>query len=493
MTTILSRRSLLAGATALAATTTLAHAASGAAASADWRLGFRNAPAAGLGPMRLRRLHGRLPADLSGVLYRNGPAQFTWGADQLGHWFDGDGLIRAFHLNEGAARLTARFVDTPKRRNDMANQAFVTPGFGTRGRAGGRVANNDDTNAANTSVIMVADRLWALWEGGSPTALDPQSLATEGAKSLSPDMAHMPFSAHPKVEPDTGRIWNFGLSFGGQSVIVWALSAGGAVEKAEVVRLPRKAYLHDWAVTRTKLILPLQPWVMDRMQLPIVEALSWKPEMGMAVLVIDKDDFSKQRIYELPAAAFFHTGDAWETADGVVCFDVCFSDTPTVDAVTGGALARAETPPNTQRPALALVRLNPNGSASVDQLGISAEFPCIDPRRAGTGPGVCFFASQSAAPSPHPIGFDSIASHDWRHGRSQRFVYGAHQMVEEHVFAPKARGRGGYLIGTTLNLRVAAMELHVLDAERIDDGPLASFSVDAPLPLGFHGTWRSTQ
>lgn len=483
MTTLsVSRRKLLLSAAAAFGSSGLARGST--APDLDWRLGFRNAPPNGVGPMRLRTVHGRLPQDVAGVLYRNGPAQFTWGPHKLGHWFDGDGFIRAFRLGDGGVQLTARFVDTVKRRTDSTAQAFATPGFGTPGNGAAGLRNSDDTNAANTSVMMVGDRLWALWEAGSPYALDPETLATQGPQTLRPDLAHMPYSAHPKVEPN-GRIWNFGLGFGGASAIIWALGKDGALEKAEIVRLPMKSYLHDWAVSRTKLILPLAPWVLERPRLPIADGYAWRPELGMKILVIDKDDFSKQRIYEAPAAFFFHTGDAWEDADGSIRFDVCLSDAPTLDSARGGALARGETPPPIDEPRLALATLRPDGSASVERLSIQAEFPRTDARSQGLGHSRLYFASQSEAPRVGPFGFDSVASMDWRSGTTTRFVYGSDHLVEEHV--PIAND---WLVGTTLNLKAQSMEIHVLKANRLSDGPVFTASVDAPLPLGFHGTWR---
>jgi all-trans-8'-apo-beta-carotenal 15,15'-oxygenase len=34
-------------------------------------------------------------------------------------------------------------------------------------------------------------------------------------------------------------------------------------------------------------------------------------------------------------------------------------------------------------------------------------------------------------------------------------------------------------------------ELHVLDARKPSDGPVASFALPYAVPLGFHGAWRA--
>ena len=138
---------------------------------------------------RARRCGGcaGAPAGLSGALYRNGPGKFHRPGGSVAHWFDGDGLVRAFRIADGRATLEARFVDTPKRRADTAANAVVTSGFGTPAGPGARLRNGDDANAANISVMRVGDELWALWESGSPIALDPADLSTKGLRTLRPD------------------------------------------------------------------------------------------------------------------------------------------------------------------------------------------------------------------------------------------------------------------------------------------------------------------
>ncbi|HAV51403.1 MAG TPA: carotenoid oxygenase, partial [Brevundimonas sp.] len=75
----------------------------------------------------------------------------------------------------------------------------------------------DDANAANTSMLKVGDDVWALWEAGSPTAMDAGTLETKGFVTLRDDLKGMPFLAHPRVEPD-GRIWNLGMN-GAQAIV----------------------------------------------------------------------------------------------------------------------------------------------------------------------------------------------------------------------------------------------------------------------------------
>src|SRR3954469_17266366 len=145
----MNRRHLLQGLAGAAAATVLtpelaqaaAQMSKGAAAGLDWRIAFADLEG-DVAPASMRLVRGRAPAGLSGSLYRNGPGKFHRPGGSVDHWFDGDGLMRAFRVHDGDATLAARFIDTPKRRTDIAANAVVTPGFGTKAKQGSRVESN---------------------------------------------------------------------------------------------------------------------------------------------------------------------------------------------------------------------------------------------------------------------------------------------------------------------------------------------------------------
>jgi carotenoid cleavage dioxygenase-like enzyme len=60
----------------------------------------------------LQLVQGKVPAGLSTTLFRNGPAKFRRGDSAAGHWFDGDGLVRRWHVRDGQATLNARYAET---------------------------------------------------------------------------------------------------------------------------------------------------------------------------------------------------------------------------------------------------------------------------------------------------------------------------------------------------------------------------------------------
>jgi len=193
-------------------------------------------------------MEGRWPGEIRGTFYRNGPARFELGGERYHHWFDGDGMVHAWHIGGGQVRHEARFVQTQKYVEESAAGRFLYPTFNTfLDRR--PVGNNDTVNAANTNLLPHAGKLYALWEGGSATEIDPQGLATRGIKSWRDDLAALPFSAHPKVTPD-GTLWNFGVVHGGNKLLLWRIDPNGSLGKFGMIDVPHLPIVHDFVVTQ---------------------------------------------------------------------------------------------------------------------------------------------------------------------------------------------------------------------------------------------------
>jgi carotenoid cleavage dioxygenase-like enzyme len=455
-----------------------------APAAADWSLLVADVEG-DIAPETLIRLHGQPPPELAGTLFRNGPAKFRRPGGNSGHWFDGDGLVRAFELRDGTATLQARFVGTEKRQIETEAGAMIMAGFGTPQKPGTKIANSDQANAANTSVIQVGNELWALWEAGSATRMDPATLTTIGPKTFSPDLKSVPFLAHPRFERD-GRIWNLGLA--GDRAIIWRIEADGTLQSADIIHLPRASYIHDFTMTDTHLILVLQPWIEDHVATPETAGFVWRPEQGTRVLVIDKADFSIQRSFDLPPFFCFHMSSAWAEAEGTIRFDACIYDDAAFAIIGGQQLLQGIKPKNSEAQ-LAMITLRPDGRATLQRVGVAAEFPRSDPRFSYRQRRYTVHLDRPNADMPM---FRGIGIQDWHSGAHQLFDMGPGQIVEEMVFTPRpgsASELDGWLVGTSLNLNAGATELHVFNASRIAEGPICSWRASRSLPVGFHGSF----
>ena len=442
----------------------------------DWQLGFQTPPEELDSELTL--LSGRLPQGLDGALYRVGPAQFERAGERLGHWFDGDGMVQRFAIGGGRVRHRGRFVATDKRRMEAAAGRFLYSGYGFAPRQPTPFVRLDEINAANTNMLSVGSEVWALWEGGSPWRLQPESLVTLGRQPFSGPADGAPFSAHPK-RAHNGEIWNFGAL--GSRCVIWRLAPNGELIGATPVELPAASLMHDFAITSRHIVLLLPPLLLDGGPArTLVDRYTWRPDEPLRILVLEKDDLTRRRVYELPAKFLFHLGNAWEDNDGTIRLDAFLHADASFATRTARDLPQGIYPgaPDA-RPTM--ISLYPDGRAQADAMDGAGEFPRIDPRRVGERHRYTYSVTGSG-----------LARWDWRSGRSESFVYGGHYWAEEPVFVPR-RAEGseadGWLVATALNSQTAKTELAVFDARGVGDGPIALLSCPYALPLGFHGTF----
>ncbi|MGO1118426.1 carotenoid oxygenase family protein [Rhodovibrionaceae bacterium A322] len=437
---------------------------------------------------------GRLPEGLVGRLYRNGPALHDRFGQRYHHWFDGDGMVQAYSLGQEGLAHQGRVMETPKYLAEEQAERLLYPGFGTDIDGGAAVRRPDDVNAANTSILAHNGEIMALWEAGSATLFDGETLKSQGFKAWQKDLAGLPFSAHPKVEPD-GTLWNFGYFMGRKSnLVLYHISPAGEVIKTGLLTFDQLGFVHDFAVTERHLIFVLPPFNYDAelsaQGRSFLDSHRWQGDLPTRILMVDKNDFSKQRWAELPANFFFHFGNAWEDADGTLHFDYCPSQTADFvtgllrDVMKGGIDTRGDIPQ------LTAVTVYPDGRVSSQVLASPVEFTRVDPGVVGRRHRWLYGLTGSDHPDQWP--FSAVAAWDLETQRMQRFDYGPQVIAEEHVFVadPAARQEGdGWLVGSHLDVAKGVTGLAVFDARRVEEGPLAQAQLPYALPLGFHGQW----
>jgi all-trans-8'-apo-beta-carotenal 15,15'-oxygenase len=434
------------------------------------------------------RIEGRIPAGLRGVYYRNGPGLMARGDERYRHWFDGDGLVQAWRFEDGRASHSARFVQTTKFKAETRAQRFLVPALGTAIPPRMPVHGPDSMNVANTSVLRQAGRLYALWEGGSAYELDPQSLATLGPRVWSPELAGVPFSAHPKQEAD-GTSWNFGTANG--RMVIYQLSPAGALVKSAVFPMPPSAMVHDFAVSQRYLVFLLPPVQMDPQALrsggSMLDAMRWQGDAPTRVLIIDKSDLSQRRVLEMPAAFVFHFGNAWD-ADGEIHLDyVQGAPLPEINAGMELQMRGRRPPERHSTPRFMRIQLA-SGRISLQSRDEAVEFPVVDPRVVAQRYRQVWYPT--AVGLGERWGFNGLMGLDLDSGRRERFVFGAETMIEEHVLVPKpgrTKEGEGWLLGMGYDTRRQQSFASIFDAQALSAGPLARVWLPYWLPYGFHG------
>lgn len=456
-----------------------------------WTVGYETPVSADMqtGPLEVT---GKLPRDLHGVLYRNGPAMHDRGAGRYAHKWDGDGMIQAFRFADGTVTHTGRFVRTKKFQAEEAAGEYLLSAFGSA--VPGKTELNtdiDEMNSANLSAVYHAGRLLALWEPGSPHELDPETLETKGIYRADSAELLRPFSAHPKVGTNgDGDLWNFGSDPIASELSVYKLSATGAVEVCRRFAVKDLPPMHDFAVTQNHLIFLLPPALFDREKLIAGKAfglsVNWAPELGTRVLVIDKRSWS-QTWYQLPPWIIHHVGNAWEDADEVIRFDVFANAEPQAMA-TGWNVMRGKYV-HVQGPVMTLVELRAGKLPQVTRFdALEGEYPVIDPALSGRDYEQVLCVARNRTRSSGMPDWGDLASFNVKQGTIQSYGFGDDWIAEEHVYA----GRNSqWAVGTALDTVARQTVLSVFNVHHVGDGPVAQVRLPYALPLGVHGTFRA--
>lgn len=462
-----------------------------------WLIGYRSTSDESFASRA--KVRGKWPQGLNGVLYRTGPALFDIGGFRQHHWFDGDGMVQAFKMSSSGVWHDAKMVQTHKFKAEKAAGRALYPGFGSQPPDSGPVVHPDHINTGNTSVLFHHEKLLALWEGGSAWNIDPETLETKGIQEFSSNTAGVPFSAHPRVEPD-GTLWNFGYVSNANLIVLWHIDRHGILKNIGKIKVDPISMPHDFIVTSKHIVILIPPLNYRHGDYgTFLDAHQWQQEQPTRVLVVDKADFSNYRWLELPSQWVFHFGNGWEDKAGIIRFDGARYDHPGIMFNSFRDIMRGEsTPPPPSRYHLYQIdtkNWTVRESPIMSTTGVQLEFPTIDPRvstrRHSRLIALCVDDHSSAVHG----GLNGVCSLNLESGKFERYDYPDSQIPEEHLFVAKPDSEpenGGWVVGTALDWERDATILNVFDLDAIDGGPVATAVLPYALPLGLHGKFVTT-
>ncbi|WP_072622352.1 carotenoid oxygenase family protein [Spirulina major] len=453
-----------------------------------------NTPGQEFPPTNLSILDGAIPPDLSGTLYRNGPGRLERGGETVGHWFDGDGAILAVQFAGGQAQATYRYVQTAGYQAEAERDRFLFPNYGRQ--APGPLWNNwlrPVKNAANTSVIVWGDRLLALWEGGQPHALDLDTLATYGIDSLGLD--NTPFSAHPKRDPHSGEIYNFGVTPGPKNTLhLYRHNAQGQLLKQGTFALDGLPVLHDFCLAGRYLVFFVSPVRVNLLtvifgQGSYCDAMAWRPELGTQILIFDRDTLTLVTQKTADPWYQWHFSNGCEHPNGTVQIDYVHYD----DFTTNQYLR--EVPSGVIRhPAPGSLRslcLDPRTGAIIHQTTLCetwCEFPTVHPEQVGQ-PWARSHFSVKVGPNPEQELYRALGTCDRTTDTLTITELGPHHYPSEPVYIPNPTGPDS-LITVVYDSHTHQSEVWLYHSDDITAGPICRLALPQPIPHSFHGIWR---
>ncbi|NJL97626.1 MAG: hypothetical protein HC924_01745 [Synechococcaceae cyanobacterium SM2_3_2] len=463
-------------------------------------------PALEFGPLQLPILSGSLPPQLQGSLYRNGPGRLERGGQRVGHWFDGDGAILGIHFGSNLQQATGlyRFVKTHGYQVESQQDRFRYGGYGMTApgllwQRWGRMVKN----VANTSVLALGDQLLALWEAGSPHQLDLETLDTVGLSDLGGTLAvGQPYSAHPKRDPVTGEIFNFGVQIGRRTLLkLYVSDAQGRIQRQAAIPLSGIPLIHDAVLAGSHWVFCIPPvrlnlWPVVAGWQSYSQSLQWKPHLGTEILIVDRQSLEVVARRQTDPWFQWHFANGFVDRQGEIYIDFVKYG----DFATNEYLAQVPSgTPSTHAPGyLNRLKLDP-ATAKVLSLDPLIPHPCEFPTLAAAEVGnphqaVYVLTHRPGADSVHDF-FGAIGCLDLTDGdpRRQSFVLrdlGPNRYPSEPIFAPDPSQPGrGWLLTVVFDGNHNSSEVWIFAAHQLQADPVCRLGLPSVVPHSFHGIW----
>ncbi|HKI02083.1 MAG TPA: carotenoid oxygenase family protein [Thermoanaerobaculia bacterium] len=448
--------------------------------------------------VELAGIEGEIPAFLRGTYYLNGPARFHRGDVSYRHWLDGDGMVCALRLGEGRAHLTARYVRCTKLVEEEAAGRALYRTFGTSFPGDRLVRGIALESPLNVSVYPHAGTLLAFGEQGLPWELDPETLETRGPYNFGGALNPLsPFAAHPKIDPATGELFNFGISFSATqpSLNLYRFAPDGGLVYRKRLPLEEPRSLHDFILSGRHVAFYLGPYRLDMASLAqegktLLDSLRWEPEKGSRLLIVRREDGEPVASVPVGSRYVLHGINAFEDGKHLIV-DVLELDRPVYGQYNLPGLFPDVAP---GRPVRLVVDLETG--TLLDRIEIAydkaPDFPAIDPNLAGHPYEDFWMLGISKTGQPGRKTFDQVVHASWSHP-DRMDVWQAppgQYLGGEPAFAPNPEGGGGAVICQRFDAETGESAFLIFDALDVAAGPVAVVRVGGFVHLGFHAMFE---
>jgi len=450
---------------------------------------------------------GQIPTDLDGAFYRVQPdPQFP---PRLGDdiAFNGDGQITMFRFKGGKVDMKHRWVQTDKWKLEHAAGKAL---FGAY-----RNPLTDDESVkgqirgtANTNVMMHAGRLYALKEDSPAIVMDPNTLETVGYTDFDGLMTGETFTAHPKIDPDTGDMIAFGYASKGictKDMTYYEIGPDGALKRELWFENPYYCMMHDFAITPDYALFHVVPiissWERLEQGLPHFGFDTTKPVYLAVLPRRDGTTAADIRWFKRDNCFASHVMNAHQ--DGTrIHFDTPEAKNnmfPFFPDVHGAPFNPMEAASFLTRWTVDMAS-NSDAFESTERLtGMMGEFPRIDDRFAGKKyrHGWMLVVDMTkpvelSGPSATGLLMNTLGHIDVETREDKSWWVGPTSSLQEPCFIPRrpdAPEGDGYIVALANRLAEGRTDLLLFDALAIEKGPIATIKLPVRLRMGLHGNW----
>jgi carotenoid cleavage dioxygenase-like enzyme len=455
-------------------------------------------------------VEGEIPTDLNGSFFRVGP-DYQYPPAPGNIPFDGEGHVTVFRFHNGHVDFQSRFVRTQRYKSQASARKRL---FGVY-----RNPHTDDPSVAgisrgtaNTNVVFHNGMLFALKEDSPPVAMDPRTLATlDDYHTFNGGLKSLTFTAHPKLDHDSGEMIGFGYEAKGEAsddVAIYAIDRSGNVTWEAWVKVPYAGMLHDFGVTRSHIAFLCIPMATDVEQMQRGGThFAWDSHLPTWFGVMRRGgDGTDLRWYRGPERCATHVLGAYSDGDRLfVDMDMArknqFPFFPNRYGErfdpkgAGGRLTRLS------------VDLSKKGNSSYDMEILYSQMGFLprqddryqtQPYRYGFMPVIdpAMRLDTRLADLPFPLP-NSYVRFDHQTRTTSSFFVGNSSSLQECCFVPRharAAEGDGYLIGIANRLLEGGRaDLVILDAQHLDEGAVATVKLPFPGHPQVHGHWVAEQ
>lgn len=411
---------------------------------------------------------GDIPAELNGVLLRNGPNPLSGKFDShdLLSWWPEAAMFHGTYFKDG--KVT-------RYRNKWA-----------RTRRWGHYHQSDNIDALldtnpSINIISHAGELLALAEGGMPLAINPDldSIGASQHEGIKDGI-----TAHPKKDPLTGELMTFRADWNQPWLTYGVTGPNGDELYSTTIDVPAPMMMHDMAITSThSLLFDLGvAYDFSMLEQGFNIPLRWHDNRPGRIGVIPRHGGQIQWI-EIDPCFIQHISNAYNKDDTTIVVDaVRYPWYLRVSATQTGY------DPNPLGVLWRYCLDLKNGTATehaIDHHGI--EFPRINESLIGQN-----YRYLYAAEQPTDEEIRGIVRYDVTTGSTQKHVIAAGDQNGEPVFIPRTNATtedDGWLMVYVYRKNTDRSDLMILDASNLSAEPLALIHLPQRVPAGFHATW----
>ena len=470
-------------------------------------------------------VEGTLPKGFVGTYFRNGPnARYPAEPGEPFHYFDGDGMVASFCINEdGNVYFSHTWVRTERFLSD-ANSGRSLYDFGSLsvGKTVGHLVLNEDGDRmgkANTSLLLHHRRLYALEDADLPYRLHPISLDTLGRSRfetvglVAGDSEQRVFTAHPKVCPSTGELIGYGCEYTpvDQIWVYRLLSEDGKILRQFDIPLRHTSYNHDCAATRNfsvvydgNLVLSWGNVLGNRKDVNDNEIWKFRRDIPGRIGIFPRYARNKSEVqwFDVDPFCVSHTACAWEEEEDKTGHTVIVIVTNNI----GHESFAPEFPKNTPRDPdanLHMYRVN-LGTGTVEEralMRLRSDFPTTNVawnrKEMGVTPRFVYAALLDYEEPNHAPQLYGAYKYDLVTRECRKELWGDNCYGGEPFFAPRTNPRSeddGYVLVLVNDAEKRRTELRILDALEFGspNGSALLATIVCPrrvIPMGTHGLW----